>query len=68
MAKQSDLVFGEIRGKIPVYGNGLDMSGDIILCEKGLIVRAGGNTIKALIQLFKLFCVSIHFLPPKLFI
>lgn len=44
--KQSDPTFGEIKGKIPVYKNGLDASGDIILCAEGLIIRAEGNTIK----------------------
>ena len=45
-AKTVDDILGEIKGKIPVYGNGMDMSGDIILCEDGVIVRAEGNTIK----------------------
>jgi len=43
---QVDPTYGEIRGKIPVYQNGLDMSGEIILCAQGLIIRADGNTIK----------------------
>ena len=49
MAKQApkDDVLGEIKGKVPLYGNGLDASGEIILCEDGLIVRAEGNSIKA---------------------
>ncbi len=49
MAKQvpKDDILGEIKGKIPLYGNGLDMSGEIILCAEGVIVRAEGNTIKA---------------------
>ena|SRR3989338_3851597 len=48
MAKevQKDPVLGEIKGKMPLYKNGLDMSGDIILCEEGLIVQAEGNTLK----------------------
>jgi len=44
--KLQDEILGEIKGKIPVYGNGMDMSGDIILCAEGVIVRAEGNTIK----------------------
>ncbi|VVB99242.1 Uncharacterised protein [uncultured archaeon] len=44
--KPKDDVLGEIKGKIPLYGNGLDMSGEIILCEEGVIVRAEDNTIK----------------------
>jgi hypothetical protein len=44
---QKDDLLGEIKGKVLLYGNGLDASGDIILCEEGLIVRAEGNTIKA---------------------
>ena len=49
MAKpiQKDDMLGEIKGKVLLYGNGLDSSGEIILCEEGLIVRAEGNTIKA---------------------
>ncbi|VVC01125.1 Uncharacterised protein [uncultured archaeon] len=45
-AEQKDPVLGDIKGKIPLYKNGLDMSGDIILCAEGLIVRAEGNTLK----------------------
>ena len=45
-AAQKDEVLGEIKGKIPVYKNGLDASGEIILCAEGLIVRAEGNTLK----------------------
>lgn len=44
---QSDPALGEIKGKIPVYKNGLDASGEIILCAEGIIVRADENTIKA---------------------
>ncbi len=44
--QQKDPVLGGIMGKIPLYKNGLDMSGDIILCAEGLIVRAEGNTLK----------------------
>lgn len=43
---QSDEILGEIKGKIPIYKNGMDESGDIILCAEGVIVRAEGNTIK----------------------
>lgn len=43
---QKDEALGEIKGKIPVYKNGLDMSGEIILCDTGIIVRAEGNTLK----------------------
>ncbi len=43
---QKDPVLGEIRGKIPLYKNGLDVSGNIILCSDGLIVQAEGNTLK----------------------
>lgn len=47
MAKpQVDPTYGEIKGKIPVYKNGLDESGEIIVCAQGLIIRAEGNTIK----------------------
>ena len=44
--KPVDDILGEIKGKIPVYANGMDVSGDIILCADGVIVRADGNTIK----------------------
>ncbi|MEM4634215.1 MAG: hypothetical protein QW275_03610 [Candidatus Anstonellaceae archaeon] len=43
---QVDPTYGEIKGKIPVYHNGLDVSGEIIVCEQGLIVRADDKTIK----------------------
>ena len=48
MAKETprDPVLGEIRGTIPVYKNGLDSSGEILLCEEGIIVHAEGNTVK----------------------
>jgi len=46
-AKQSDPSLGEIKGKMPLYKNGLDSSGEIILCERGLIVRAEGNSVHA---------------------
>jgi hypothetical protein len=44
--KQVDSVLGEMRGKIPLYKNGLDSSGEIVLCERGVIVRAEGNTLR----------------------
>ncbi len=49
MAKAAprDDFLGGIKGKVLMYGNGLDSSGEIILCEEGVIVRAEGNTIKA---------------------
>ena len=43
---QKDAVLGVIKGKMPLYKNGLDASGEIILCETGLIVRVDGNTLK----------------------
>lgn len=46
MAAPKDDVFGVILGKMPLYKNGLDMSGEIILCETGLIVRADGNSLR----------------------
>lgn len=46
-AVQKDDFLGEIRGKMPMYSNGLDASGEIIMCEKGVIVRNEGDTIKA---------------------
>ena len=48
MAKEmKDETFGTIKGKIPIYKNGLDESGEIIICESGIIVRAEGNTVRA---------------------
>ena len=44
--QQKDDILGEIKGKVPLYKNGLDISGEIILCEDGLIVHAEGNTLK----------------------
>ena len=48
MAKElKDETFGIIKGKIPIYKNGLDESGEIIICEGGIIVRAEGNSVRA---------------------
>ncbi|MCX8195376.1 MAG: hypothetical protein N3G22_04710 [Candidatus Micrarchaeota archaeon] len=48
MAKkaQADPALGEIKGKMPIYKNGLDISGEIILCAEGIIIRADGNTLR----------------------
>ncbi len=48
MAKEAprDPVLGAISGKIPVYKNGLDSSGEIVICEDGIIVHAEENTVK----------------------
>ncbi len=47
MAKEmKDDVLGTIKGKMPVYKNGLDSSGEIILCESGIIVHTEGNTLR----------------------
>lgn len=54
-AKPVDEILGEIKGKIPVYSNGMDMSGDIILCADGVIVRADGNTIKVPFRYITMF-------------
>ena len=50
-----DDFLGEIKGRMPMYSNGLDSSGEIILCEKGVIVRSGGNSIKAQFSYIKMF-------------
>jgi hypothetical protein len=48
MAKVAkDEVLGTIKGRMPIYKNGLDQSGEIILCENGIIVRNEGSTIRA---------------------
>ncbi|MCX8198251.1 MAG: hypothetical protein N3F07_03625 [Candidatus Micrarchaeota archaeon] len=54
MAKQSDPTYGEIKGKIPVYKNGLDISGEIIVCQEGLIIRADGSSIKVPLHYVKM--------------
>ncbi|MEM4348540.1 MAG: hypothetical protein QXN37_03150 [Candidatus Anstonellaceae archaeon] len=46
-AAKKDEMLGEIKGRIPVYSNGIDVSGQIILCEDGIIIEADGNTVKA---------------------
>ena len=53
MANQTkkDEVLGEIRGKMPLYANGFDNYGEIILCEKGFIIRAEGNTLRVYFHL-----------------
>ncbi|MCX8196801.1 MAG: hypothetical protein N3G80_00580 [Candidatus Micrarchaeota archaeon] len=44
-AKKDDML-GEIKGRIPLYSNGIDNAGQIILCESGIILEAEGNTLK----------------------
>ena len=54
-AKPVDDILGEIKGKIPVYANGMDTSGEIILCADGVIVHADGNSIKVPFRYITMF-------------
>ncbi|MEM4554593.1 MAG: hypothetical protein QXT25_01965 [Candidatus Anstonellaceae archaeon] len=45
-APKKDEMLGEIKGRIPLYSNGIDLSGQIILCQEGVIIEADGNTLK----------------------
>jgi len=48
MAKEmKDEAFGAIKGTMPIYKNGLDESGEIIICETGIILRSEGSTVRA---------------------
>ena len=47
---KADPMLGEIKGKMPLYKNGLDISGEIILCAEGIIVRAEDNSLKVPFQ------------------
>lgn len=48
MAKEArDEILGQIKGKMPMYKNGLDYSGDILLCESGIIIASKEHSIKA---------------------
>ena len=56
MAKEAkkDEVLGVIKGKMPIYKNGLDVSGHIIMCEEGIIIADGENNLKAPFQYVKM--------------
>lgn len=44
---QMDSIFGMVSNSYPVFSNGMDQSGTIYACEKGLVIKHGGETIRA---------------------
>lgn len=44
---QKDSVFGMVSASYPVFSNGLDPSGTIYVCEKGLVIKNSGESIRA---------------------
>lgn len=44
---QKDSVFGMVSQSFPVFSNGMDQSGTIYVCEKGLVIKNEGELIRA---------------------
>ncbi len=44
---QKDSTMGMVKETIMLYGNGMDQSGKIYVCESGLVIKDKGETIKA---------------------
>lgn len=44
---QKDSVFGMVSESFPVFSNGMDQSGMIYVCEKGLVIKNEGEMIRA---------------------
>ena len=51
----SDPVYGAIKGRIPLYKNGLEQSGNLILYEDGFLLDNEGEKIKAPMRYIKMF-------------
>jgi len=45
--QQKDSQMGMVKETIMLYGNGMDQSGKIYVCEGGLVIKEKGETIKA---------------------
>ena len=44
---QKDSVFGMVSQSYPIFSNGMDQSGTIYACEKGLLIKHEGESIRA---------------------
>jgi hypothetical protein len=44
---QMDSVFGMVSQSYPIFSNGMDQSGTVYVCEKGLVIKHGGESIRA---------------------
>ncbi len=45
--KQKDSVYGFVTSSFPLYANGIDQTGIIYICEKGLVIKNEGHFIRA---------------------
>ncbi len=45
--KQKDSVYGFVTKSFPLYANGIDQTGIIYVCEKGLVIKNEGHFIRA---------------------
>jgi hypothetical protein len=57
-----DLGLGEVKGKIPVYKDALELGGEIIVCEEGLIIRIDDKNLKIPFRYISM-CEKSHDLP-----
>ncbi len=53
MAVEKDSLLGEVIEKMPVYKSGFDISGEIVLCKNGIIIRHNGEIAKVPFQYVK---------------
>lgn len=44
---QKDSVYGLVTNSFPLYANGIDQTGIIYVCEKGLVIKNEGHFIRA---------------------
>ena len=47
MVTQKDSVYGLVSSSFPLYANGIDQTGIIYVCEKGLVIKNEGAFIRA---------------------
>ncbi len=52
--QQKDSLFGMVKETILLYGNGMDASGKIYVCEEGLVIKDKGETIRAPFEYVKM--------------
>ena len=45
--KQKDSVYGFVTNSFPLFANGIDQTGIIYVCEKGLVIKNEGHFIRA---------------------
>ncbi len=46
MPKESDSLLGDVIEKMTIYKSGFDISGEILLCKKGLVIKHNGDVAK----------------------